>query len=108
MGTRGKNYESFRLPYVGERRSRCDPFIVTTPISPGPHVMSSEIGKGFTAPRSSGLTGASCNSGSKMQRPRILKRSRSSSNPPGNYGREQAAISQALRVLSLLREGGQP
>jgi hypothetical protein len=38
----------------------------------------------------------------------ILRRSRSSSNPPGNYGREQAAISQALRVLSLLRDGGQP
>jgi hypothetical protein len=34
----------------------------------------------------------------------ILKRSRSSLNAPGNNGKEQDAITQALHILSLLRE----
>jgi len=34
----------------------------------------------------------------------ILKRSRSSSSPPGNNGKEQHAITRALHILSLLRE----
>ena len=34
----------------------------------------------------------------------ILKRSRSSSNPPGKHGKEQAALTRALHILSLLRE----
>lgn len=38
----------------------------------------------------------------------ILKRSRSSSDPPGNHGKEQGAITRALRILSLLREDGNP
>jgi hypothetical protein len=34
----------------------------------------------------------------------ILKRSRSSSNPQGNNGKEQVALTRALHILSLLRE----
>jgi len=34
----------------------------------------------------------------------ILKRSRSSPNPPGNNRKEQDAITRALHILSLLRE----
>jgi hypothetical protein len=37
----------------------------------------------------------------------IVRRSRSLSNPPGNYGREQNAIARARHILSLLREAGQ-
>jgi len=37
----------------------------------------------------------------------ILERSRSLSKPPGNHGKEQAAITRALHILSLLREAGQ-
>jgi hypothetical protein len=36
----------------------------------------------------------------------ILKRSRSSSNPPDHNGKERDAITRALRILSLLREAG--
>ena len=35
----------------------------------------------------------------------ILERSRSLSKPPGNPGKEQEAITQALHILSLLRRG---
>ena len=34
----------------------------------------------------------------------IRERSRSLSRPPGNNGKEQGAITQALHILSLLRE----
>jgi hypothetical protein len=37
----------------------------------------------------------------------ILERSRSSSNPPGNNGKERDAITRALRILRLLREAGE-
>ena len=86
------------------RRSICALFIVTTPITPGLRVTSGKIGESFT-PHAILESDRS----KLLQRigdaeAVILERSRSSSKPPDNKGKERDAITRALHILSLLRE----
>ena len=64
-------------------------------------VMLSKIGKGFTAPQSSSLTGASCCSGSRTQRPRLSNDHEVYQRRQPTVGKEQEAFTRALYILSL-------
>jgi hypothetical protein len=74
-------------------------------ITPGLRVTSSKIGKGFTAVL--GFDRSKLVPWIEDAEAAILLRSRSLSKAPATSRKEQKAITRALHILGLLREGGQ-